>query len=652
MAPGNNIDREGLKFFYDLTQGHAHDLSGNGYDLLPINGQCFFKNKGGYVYQPKASFGALYRTFAADASLNLFEKAFTVVISCITTSSTPVKTVAYSGGYAGIFYLTAGFPNLTCWSFFNGTSLYIGDSVDNTGFSLLNKFSNLVSLAIVKPAGNVKADLYINGIWDSESAAIFNCADSNPTELYVGRSFALNDEANMLTRAFAFYLAEKDSDQIAAIHESLLDLHTPHTGSRRFYSTPSVHANQPNLVAGWNMEKQNGIVPDVKGVNNGTPVGTVIQTRTPWGEPCLDLQGGHVNCGNDSSLDFTSEKIGIMLWQMPSSIGVPTQQVLLCRGASSADGYFIQNFNTGAVGAAASQPASFSVAQSAPRATQNNIWDHVAVFKESGEFPQIYFNTENETNVTGGNTLQPSTSARNFYLGRYDATGFEFKGKIAAPQIGTFASKAEFEALLKAEYNRVASICLLHIDFDSSPTDRVWSAGQTIDGTPIQVVSGTWQVVWDSALYKKVLECVTDGKVKVQPPRGNEAFGTTRWKMLKGGAANVSTCYIVATDDTPTSGYSFSFEADESVKMAEVGVGDKFQTAASYIAINTWYECEPARTTEGVTTAFIDDVQVVEDSGANPFTDLTVVTNKAILYDLDAGDRIADIEKLFGVPIP
>jgi len=634
-----NIDRENLVLFHDYTSGHAQDLlSPYGNHGTLTGGGGFRKGKRGWVYLPAN--GNCCVEVADSPSIDLLSATFAFSLDMLK----PFGNIEF------LFDRRIGADlNYLCY-WLNSTvlHLYVNGALTQFIIASTSVYVGVKTLEITIPTGPARAKLYFDGIFYIDSDVDVTMVPSNHT-LRIGQAatFTANQQlrsANL--NACLIYNVAKSADQVAAIHESLLSLHTPHTGSRRTYSTPSVHANQTGLRAGWNMEKKNGKIIDVKGVNNGTTSGVVLQKRTPWGEACLDLQGGSIDCGSDSSLDFTTEIFGGMMWGNQKEV----ETNLILRGTYPNTGYRLFFSGGNFYFAGCNAGATLASAPTNAFALNKDYLYSFLIVPSVGMY--VFRNGVDVTQApTPGNII--ASAAANFMINSWG------KNTLAALKMFTASSYAEALAAIKAEYNRVASMCLLHIDFDSSPTGKVWSAGQTIDGTPIEVVSGTWQVVWDSTLYKKVLECVTAGDIAIKVPQGNPAYGTWRFQALKKDASNFLVMPISSVKGqfiaSGQNGYMFYPHVTEALALSIVTGGAEgaslFVSAGSYVSPDTWYDYKLTRTTEGVFTVYANNNLVPAAGGSNPCTNTTHTSSKYWNFDLDAGDRIADIDKLFGVPI-
>jgi len=152
----------------------------------------------------------------------------------------------------------------------------------------------------------------------------------------------------------------------------------------------------------------------------------------------------------------------------------------------------------------------------------------------------------------------------------------------------------------------------------------------------------------------KFLENTSAGTIATQ---SEQAYGTWIFDIYKGGDENVNFINFISNSTTPIpSRYVLYFSGTESIVLVS-NVTQLFQTATSYITIDTWYRMKITRTTAGVFTVYIrggafgDDswTTVVADSGTNPVTDNTYTTSAYTVLDLDAGDKITNLKYSKGI---
>ena len=179
----------------------------------------------------------------------------------------------------------------------------------------------------------------------------------------------------------------------------------------------------------------------------------------------------------------------------------------------------------------------------------------------------------------------------------------------------------------------------------------------------------------------KVLRCNSSGTTAIQ---SKSAYGSWEFSVYKGADVNQPYFNIITDRANPSlpvyqEGYQLSLVSNESILLRQVNNTavpvNLFQTAASYIANNTWYRLKVARLKSAGTFASIvpsmtttypadtfavfikggsfgDDWTLVDTtggSGTNPVTDSTYTTSNYFVADLDTGDRFANLKIYNGV---
>ena len=160
----------------------------------------------------------------------------------------------------------------------------------------------------------------------------------------------------------------------------------------------------------------------------------------------------------------------------------------------------------------------------------------------------------------------------------------------------------------------------------------------------------------------KFLECTSAGTVAFP---SDQAYGEGRFKLYKGTDTNLVRVLPIASvpkiySNSAQNGYLFQFDNAELIQLYRVtngSVNALFQTAASYIENNTWYDIKWERTLDGEMTWFImggsfgtDDWTIISvTSGSNPVTDNTHTESTYFVIDNDIGDKITGLITKKGV---
>jgi len=151
------------------------------------------------------------------------------------------------------------------------------------------------------------------------------------------------------------------------------------------------------------------------------------------------------------------------------------------------------------------------------------------------------------------------------------------------------------------------------------------------------------------------LECTSSGTIAFP---SDQAYGEWEFDLYKD--LDTSLLYFNILNDRINgnhqnfNGYGFYIAVTETIYFRRQSVGsynNLINTDSSYVAINTWYRVKITRTLDGVFYLYIKGgdfgsnewTLITADSGTNPVTDNVHTTSKYFTFDLDAGDRIANI---------
>ena len=181
------------------------------------------------------------------------------------------------------------------------------------------------------------------------------------------------------------------------------------------------------------------------------------------------------------------------------------------------------------------------------------------------------------------------------------------------------------------------------------------TAAGYIPGTPIEILSGTWDVVVEEVDGNvcKVLE--NDGAGHVAIPTTmftgdptQDAYGTISMKFKK---LNTNGFYIYMGNQTDTgagngfNGYLFGFTlaelADAYLITNGMNAGTQYQSSASAVPF-TWFDLRITRDiTNDECSVYINDTLVTDGGGgSNPFTEGTYTESNYIILDMDDGDKV------------
>lgn len=268
---------------------------------------------------------------------------------------------------------------------------------------------------------------------------------------------------------------------------------------------------------------------------------------------------------------------------------------------------------------------------------------------------EIDFNiTYDQPDFSTGNSSYPLN------IGRIGSNVFHFKGAIGPIRIFNEVKSADW---VEAEYDRVQQSA---VAFKSSwgVKESVAIEGGTIgaylSNSPLQFgdTTGRFKVSSDTINGEnvKVIECTTDGILGLKrehfSSNSTEAsYGETEfWIYVASGnypkvvlSANV----LAPCNDGSMNGYACTFNQPGNEiglytitgGVSQEGAGQRFYAFGDPDA-DTWYKCNLPRNTTGL-SFYLDDELITPANGDNPVTDQSHTTGEYIVFELEAGDKIA-----------
>ena len=182
------------------------------------------------------------------------------------------------------------------------------------------------------------------------------------------------------------------------------------------------HPLARGLTGCWLLNEATGDkVFDVSGHSNaGTLSGNTCWKGGKFG-PALDFDGSgdYVDCGTDSSLDFTSENFTISFWVNHDTTSV--KQHYFSRGKLSTNGYYLENHGDGNIYFVTNQSGNFQLTYG-PSGIAAGSWCHIVIVRDEVK-GKIYVNA-GEINYSAQPTIvDPASSG--------------YSAKIAAEYDGT-----------------------------------------------------------------------------------------------------------------------------------------------------------------------------------------------------------------------
>jgi len=209
---------------------------------------------------------------------------------------------------------------------------------------------------------------------------------------------------------------------------------------------------------------------------------------------------------------------------------------------------------------------------------------------------------------------------------------------------GNAANWSEFDNVSIREVESPAIQFLT--DWGATASNVNITAGQ-IEGTPFWVSSGTWKVSTDTIGGRtvKVLECVAAGVVYVDAAEAEgdsaqDAYGTWEWSFYP---ATGTTPNMYPINDLPSSssnnGYAVQWYSGSSfcyLGKLTAGAWTTLQTSSGTYTADTWHKVRVTRSDASLFSVYVNGSLM--DTAT---TESTFTTSNYVIFDLDAGDKIA-----------
>ena len=302
---------------------------------------------------------------------------------------------------------------------------------------------------------------------------------------------------------------------------------------------------------------------------------------------------------------------------------------------------------------------SYEVKEIAPPVESGNICVNGNFTNWTGDHPDSWTlaGTENATNYVTENPsgqCQIVSDGSNigivhsgiFTVGRYYKLRVNVPANVTgALKVGTGLSGGLFTANLTGVGFQTFIAKADHADLRMT---RVAPCDITLDDVIVEEVPEGYPLM-DKGM--KYLECTGEGTVAFP---SDQAYGEWEFDILS--SAGRTSYQISALEiEENQNGYVFSIGANENLVLARYSSGAATvlqNTVTSYVLNNVWYRIKITRTLDGEFyvyirgNAFGDNDWILIDpsvSGSNPATDTTHITSKYFVFDLDAGDRIANL---------
>jgi len=639
-----------LKLYHDYRSGTLLDFSGNSNDGT-VTGTLPF-TKQGVVFNRITGSDNPY----IDVNSNLGITANLTVVAVIKPNQAPD---GIGSTVANVYDYDSGSDN--GWQFGDGYgsddhfAFTVWNAGANAGANYVNFFANhggqrVCVVGTYEPSTAV--NLYVDSIVKGTDVTSVPASIALPdTEKF--RAGLRSDDAatpydtgafDGLIECILVFNETFTATEVSQITADLKEIRYP-TKTITKSSTNKLQ-NSSTVTSHWIMEPQGGTIVDDTGAGNdasitGSP--TFIDTVLGPGAHLVDDTNGF-DTGSD--------------WALTSALTLGAWVKLDDWGGGNLGNIF-NNFKTTWRFTTGGDKMQFSsdgatFVTSATDSIKLNSLTFVCVTRTAAGIANFYVD-----GVLSGSADQdsgtPENGTSNVFIGNNDNDTAALEGTIIEPfaLVGTVETVAQ----ILARYELGAKQVQFKTDWGAYATEQNITAG-FIGNTLWERSSGTWKISPDTidGTNVKVLENVAAGIAYAEVSQllldsTEAAYGT--WEFWVNKAADSATSInFIASNLTPgaSGNYGLVLDTDESIDLIERGVATLFTTAASYISISTWYGFKITRSGLGVFTVYIKGgafgndwtiIDVSGGSGTNPITDTTTITSIYVVFDLDAGDKIA-----------
>jgi len=575
-----DLIREGVvKCWIDARSGHLNDLSENGNDGTPSVGTRWE----GHALRFNAVTDEV--TVAADASLSLTTGTL-ITLGRFRSQTSSEYLIGHLAGVTG-YYL-----------FMDATRLRFG--ADAGAWSIVTSLPSSRCIGITFESGQIPIG-YVDGlsIGNFNGVATVTAAATVTTfgnTINVGQTLSPYESGMIISRI-------STAAEMAQLYDELANLTYP----TKFYSytkrTQAVERNEPGIIAGWHMRPAGGVIPDIVGASDGAIVGAPINEQGILGDRLLfDGVDDYINAGNVGTIK------AVAFWTKPTTntedfldLDGGTHTVEVAAGVVTATGWaaptiFVDGVATTALLAGLRQrivvsTATAFAANAVTLATET-------IFLEGTMGDVEFFSTEKDV----GWALQ------DYLLG---AKAIQLRSDWAY-QVSPAAEGGILNQIIGTR-------------------GSILRAGDT-------GFRGFIEVEEVNGRLCKVIRCSTAGLLYIPMELAFDAsptecgFGTWDLWAYKADGSVLDMNLISTLSTGITTGYGFTWAADESVVVIEYGIGNVI--AGGTASHSTWHRFRLTRASDGDFVAYIDDVTFGNGN------DLTTTTADYILFDMDAGDRI------------
>jgi len=433
-----------------------------------------------------------------------------------------------------------------------------------------------------------------------------------------------NNSGQLKSPASAVLIANRilTETEHTAVFAELLAMRWPSKQSSMALARQIPNVAEAGLVAAWTMHPVNGEIIDAVGANNGTISGNPMYEKGILGDRMrFDGVDDYVDCGDIGTIKtFAFDVCPASTTEDLADLDGGTHTVEVAAGTLTATG-----------------------------------WTAPTIYVDGVATTSLIANKTQRVVITTATGIAASAVKL--------ATETTFlDGSLGHPR---FYSDEKSASWVAQDYLEAARAVQFKTDwgYPISVADEGGTLHQQIGGhaSPFRAgdTSGRWRVETDTidGVECKALTCKTAGMVYVPASLFYDAtpteasYGTWDWWAYKADASVMDVAFVNAIA-TALDGYGVKWAADESVVVYEYGVGDV--ATGGTAAHSTWTRFRVTRSLADLFTGYIDGTSF------GTGTDVTTTTSSYMVFDMDAGDKLAlgevggdkSIVKKLGVEAP
>jgi hypothetical protein len=493
-------------------------------------------------------------------------------------------------------------------------------------------------LIITKASGGT-LNMYLNSP-SVDATATNNMNLNNAYDVIVGnRSGLAHDFVGEYAKAVV-YGEVLTQPQINTLYSDFVNAHSQGTKISDFvYPKPTDLSAETGIVAGYNMiPSPGGVLTDISGSGNN---GTIVGPTQTYKSLKFDGVNDYIN------IDTLSEITDLQNY------------TILAR---------FKSYNTSAQGTVyehsknTNDRSGMAVVNNYLRVGHYNgvDWEAKAIVYPMGEWVNvIFYHTQNDNYLY----MNGEESTHTFTPGLTGSTGF----RIGTTTTGTAPLSGEIEEIRL--YNDSIPFADAIAWNNSYATQLNYYNTFLFEAVGVKPFgwtngTGTYTVQEHTAadatlginVGDKYAKCTSPGQAYFQ---SEQAYGTWEFDVYKASDASSLWVILTSNDKSPLTigGYDLRISSSEAVQLASTASLYLFESAVSYVNINTLYRFKVTRTHAGVFTVYIkggsfgSDWTLVsaEGSGTNPVTNASYTTSEYSGINAFANDQVSNFKYTKGI---